>query len=109
MDWFEHTRKSGQTEDLVPEFVRYVPGYHATVGIADHSERLVPQIILDVLQSPLCDLVCAGRVHVCVSFSPREIKVNALPAGTIDDVLQREHDSMIYPESVDGDEGEAFS
>lgn len=54
-------------------------------------------------------MVCAGRLILSVPFSPREVNIDTLPPGTVDDFLKREHNSMIYPESVDGDEGTTFS
>ena len=109
MDRLEHTRKSSQTKYLISELVSDVPGNHAAEGIANHREGSISEVFVDVVQGPLGDLVCTGNVDVTIAFRPREVNIDALPSGIINGVLQREHDPMIYPESVDGDEREAFS
>lgn len=104
-----HTRKSCQAKDLISTLVSDVPGNHASERVADHREGPVSKTILDVVQSPLGDVVCAGDVVISIPLGPRQVDIDALPSGSINGVFQRQHDPMIYAESVEYDEREAFS
>jgi hypothetical protein len=87
-----------------------VPGNHASERVADHREGSVSKILMDVVQSPLRDLLRAADIDVSIPRGPRQVDIDALPPGLIKGgVLQREHDPMIDAESVDDDERLAFS
>lgn len=104
-----HARKSSQAKNLISKQVGYVPGNHASEGVADHGERPVSKKLMDIVQSALRDVVCAGDVGVSIPLGPRQIDIDPLPSGLIDNVLQRQHDPMINAESVDYYERKAFS
>ncbi len=66
-----HARKSSQAKNLIPKHVGYVPGNHASERIADYCERPVSKTLMDIVQSALRDVVCAGDIRVSVSRGPR--------------------------------------
>ncbi len=54
-----HARKSSQAKNLISKHVGYMPGNHASEGVADHGERPVSKKLMGIVQSTLRDVVCA--------------------------------------------------
>ena len=82
-----HARKSSQSKDLISTLVSDVPGNHAPKGVAYHREGPVAKTRMDVVQGPVCDMVCAHGVAVSISFGPRQVDIDALPPGFFNGVL----------------------
>lgn len=101
---FEHPAERRKTQALRRQRVREVARDHRSERVSDHRERRLADRATDLGEHRIRELARGALAGVSSALRPRKIEVDALPPPVREVAVERQHDAVIHPETVNRDE-----